>query len=499
MTSVIVKSLSSDFGGNWNQSQFDDEVRQNSGAGQSIVPNLIGTELDQATGDITITFDAGLSAGELTTLDGYISSHIPNPIIFDTLKFVTTTKSNYVIKRKSVKCDTSGGNITVELKKADRQKDVVFAVQKINASNTVTIVPQGGELIDGASTKVLTGYMEYFVFTSDGTKWIEYSANQQIDKVENIIDASITSEKGDLYVDDGHETVALSVGDSNQTLIVDSTQDTGLKYGDLSDINGYIADEHVSHSSVSVIAGVGLSGGGTITTSRTLNLDVDGLTADATPDGAADYVLTYDTSAGTHKKVLIDDMPGGGGGGDVSGPASSLDMEMVRFNGTGGKTLEGVGIRHYGASATDPVSPTPQAGDKYYNTAINHEMCYDASRGKWLSVATLIDGAGRSGTTSQNGYYRRWNGMTLSATLGPHVAKGTIIRIGYSTSNAVNHTYQVIVGGVVVASLPSGGAASAFDDNVNADFNAGIMSSRNASGSSSTSNFQSTIYYKLRA
>ena len=39
------------------------------------------------------------------------------------------------------------------------------------------------------------------------------------------------------------------------------------------------------------------------------------LTADATPDSAADYVLTYDASAGAHKKVLLSDLPGGGGGG----------------------------------------------------------------------------------------------------------------------------------------------------------------------------------------
>lgn len=44
-------------------------------------------------------------------------------------------------------------------------------------------------------------------------------------------------------------------------------------------------------------------------------LDINGLTADATPDGAADYIATYDASAGAHKKVLIDNLPTGGGSG----------------------------------------------------------------------------------------------------------------------------------------------------------------------------------------
>jgi hypothetical protein len=126
-------------------------------------------------------------------------------------------------------------------------------------------------------------------------------------------------------------------------------------------------------------------------------------------------------------------------------------------------------------------------------------MCYDGTRSKWLSVATFMDGAGRNGTTTAGLFYRRWNGMILAAAVGPHVPKGTIVRIGYGTSTAVTHTYEVLVGGSVVASLSSGGAASASNDSVNADFNAGIMSSRNKTGSATTTNFQSVIFYKLRA
>lgn len=44
-----------------------------------------------------------------------------------------------------------------------------------------------------------------------------------------------------------------------------------------------------------------------------LSVNVNGLTADASPDGAADYILTYDASAGTNKKVLLNNLPGGGG------------------------------------------------------------------------------------------------------------------------------------------------------------------------------------------
>jgi hypothetical protein len=77
-----------------------------------------------------------------------------------------------------------------------------------------------------------------------------------------------------------------------------------------------------------IISGNGLTGGGDLSADRTLAVgagtgisvaadavavDINGLSADATPDGAADYVMTYDASATTLKKVLLDNLPGGGG------------------------------------------------------------------------------------------------------------------------------------------------------------------------------------------
>ena len=71
----------------------------------------------------------------------------------------------------------------------------------------------------------------------------------------------------------------------------------------------FVANEHIDHSGVSVTGGVGLSGGGAITSSSAIDLDINSLAADATPDSAADYVVTYDASAAGHKKVLLDDLP----------------------------------------------------------------------------------------------------------------------------------------------------------------------------------------------
>ena len=50
----------------------------------------------------------------------------------------------------------------------------------------------------------------------------------------------------------------------------------------------------------SLVAGSGIGVAGT-----TISLDVNGLTADSSPDVAADYALTYDASASAAKKVLL--------------------------------------------------------------------------------------------------------------------------------------------------------------------------------------------------
>lgn len=56
---------------------------------------------------------------------------------------------------------------------------------------------------------------------------------------------------------------------------------------------------------LTVSGGVGLASVASATDTVTVNLDINSLTADASPDSAADYVATWDASASTHKKVLL--------------------------------------------------------------------------------------------------------------------------------------------------------------------------------------------------
>lgn len=78
----------------------------------------------------------------------------------------------------------------------------------------------------------------------------------------------------------------------------------------ITDLIGYDANKYVDHTTVSITAGVGLSGGGTIAATRTIDMDITELAALTTIDPAADYLLVYDASGTAHKKALVETMVG---------------------------------------------------------------------------------------------------------------------------------------------------------------------------------------------
>jgi hypothetical protein len=182
---------------------------------------------------------------------------------------------------------------------------------------------------------------------------------------------------------------------------------------------------------------------------------------------------------------------------DINGSFSSSTAKMLSHIQAAIDSK--ISLRHYGALAADPVSASRVAGEKYFNAVLQQEMYYDGFRQKWLSIATLSEGAGINGNCEPGEYYKRYNGSVLSAVSGPHVQKGTIIGIGYSSTEAATHTYEVMLDGIAVAELASGGNAIAFNDFVNGDFDSGIMAGRSKLNSSDVRGVQSIVRYKLRA
>jgi hypothetical protein len=127
-------------------------------------------------------------------------------------------------------------------------------------------------------------------------------------------------------------------------------------------------------NTLTVAGGSGLASTAGATDTVTLDLDISSLTADASPDGAADYVATWDASASAHKKVLLDDLPGGGGSG-FSNPMTD-----------GGDLIVGAFIDAYSYLGQD-TSGWSQAGGGDGNT-------YEFAREFSCSQAKLVSGFG---------------------------------------------------------------------------------------------------------
>ncbi|MCJ8278285.1 MAG: hypothetical protein MJK18_15710, partial [Bdellovibrionales bacterium] len=108
-------------------------------------------------------------------------------------------------------------------------------------------------------------------------------------------------------------STAVSLTDSSSAITIDLNV-ANINHDSLS---GFVANEHIDHSSVSITAGAGLTGGGDITTTRTIAVgagpgiavsandiavDIAGETAELSVD-SSDEILIYDTSVTALKKM----------------------------------------------------------------------------------------------------------------------------------------------------------------------------------------------------
>ena len=156
--------------------------------------------------------------------------------------------------------------------------------------------------------------------TVDGVDVAGHEAATSVHGVSgNVVGTTSTQTLTNKTINTASNTITIATGDITSGTMADAriaqsnvTQHEGAITHD--NLTGVSANDHVDHTSVSITAGEALSGGGTIAATRTIDLDINSLSADASPNGAADYVVTYDADAGSHKKVLLNNLPGAGSG-----------------------------------------------------------------------------------------------------------------------------------------------------------------------------------------
>jgi hypothetical protein len=86
--------------------------------------------------------------------------------------------------------------------------------------------------------------------------------------------------------------------------------ETGITHDNLT---GFVANEHIDHTAVTITAGVGLSysvNGADISADSTIDLDINALTTETTLDFGLDFLPFYDASAATERKTTLQNLLG---------------------------------------------------------------------------------------------------------------------------------------------------------------------------------------------
>jgi len=157
-------------------------------------------------------------------------------------------------------------------------------------------------------------------------------------------------------------------------------------------------------------------------------VNVNGLAAEASLDGAADFVMVYDTSAGGHRKALLNNLPTGGGG--EANTASNVGGETELF-----KQKSGIDLQFRTLVAGSNVTLTQNAdtveiaasGSGGAGTEFRFKLPAAGTLAQRINIAEGIPGDIPAGITLYQG-----DDPSVDATLG---ATANDLVVAHSTGN----------------------------------------------------------------
>jgi hypothetical protein len=227
-----------------------------------------------------------------------------------------------------------------------------------------------------------------------------------------------------------------------------STNDSAIV---LTALSGYVANQHIDHTSVSITAGNGLSGGGDISATRSIALDLNELTA-ATVDVANDSVAIIDATDNSSKKESIADLVNAIAGSGLNATNGLLtttgfsgDIQSVDVGATGVDILQGsetLGngtIRYYIRSID---------GGTYTNATesgnvITIDGDINAIRGGFSGSGLLSYNSGTGAFTTTADNYASWKFTTGSAG-NVDISSNELLTFSGGSGISVSHSGSTI-------------------------------------------------------
>jgi len=224
----------------------------------------------------------------------------------------------------------------------------------------------------------------------------------------------------------------------------------------------FVANEHIDHTSVSIntAANSGLAGGGDISSSRSLSLDVNNLTADTIV--SADFIPFYDVSGSDNNKTTFANFITATGavttlaaigsspnanGATISGNTLNLEPASASFGGvvtTGTQTIAGAKT----FSGITTVSNATAAGTGGTGALVVTGGIYS---GDGFAISGDIQGIASTVITGGEGAS---NTLTLRSTT--NATKGSIL-IDETTAATTRSTGALVIGNGTTGGLGVGG------------------------------------------
>lgn len=170
-----------------------------------------------------------------------------------------------------------------------------------SASNTITI-NLGSATVTGTTAQFNTALSDGSFATLAGTETL---TNKTINLTSNTLTGT-TAQFNTALSDGSFATLAGTETLTNKTINAANNTITGLTTEvDHDQTTNFVANEHIDHTGVTLTAGTGLTGGGTIAASRTFNVDT--ASAANIRAGTADKVLTADGIETASEEVTLTD------------------------------------------------------------------------------------------------------------------------------------------------------------------------------------------------
>jgi hypothetical protein len=378
----------------------------NGGTVDAITSFTVANSVDIGNHTMTmngLTLDGTFTDGTLSIASGSITSAVDGTFS-GTVSFGTLTDSGESIAitkfvDESDSIASNDNDTTIPTSAA--VKDYVDTQDANIASDTLTFTNKTFDVegtgnsisnIDVADLK--SGVLDTDISSVSGSDDTLASAKA----IKTYVDAQVTAQDLDFQGDSGG---ALSIDLDSETLDIAgdgagiSTAGSGNQItisGDHDALTNFVANEHIDHSSVTLTAGNGLSGGGDITASRSFALDLNELTTETTI-ADADFIAMVDATDNGSGKITFENLE------DAIFASVSGDINIAE-DGTATIQANSVALAtdttgDFVASITAGTGLTSTGATSGENIA--HSLSVDASQTQITAVGALGTGSISSG------------------------------------------------------------------------------------------------------